>query len=171
MNKTTYTKGFYVWISLYKIKHSFLASIGMFQMATSITVGMGMMANPATKTDGWWAIFSGAVINPIIVFLIPFIVNMNNYRKMVKDNNGNDIDVSIELTDNKIVLRNSMIQNSVISYSKVKEILNKNGMIIIELIDGDKLYFGTADYCFIGCTKDEFLDKLRSKTQKKVFDV
>ena len=122
-------------------------------------------------TKGWWTVFAGAIVEPIIVFVIPFFINMRNYKKIVKDNKGQDLEVTMELLSDKIVLRNSMTQNQISKYENVKDITDKGGMLVVMLKSGESLYFGSADENFIGCSKQEFLDRLSRKSDKKVFDV
>ena len=167
INKTTYTKGFYISLTLYKIKRSLLSIVGGFSIVVTITQGIGMMRDqPVT---GWWTVFAGAVAMPLIVYVVPFIINMKNYKKIVKDNKGEDIVVSLELTDSKIICRNSMGQTQHCRYKDVKEVVDKSNMFVVSFNNnGAPVYLSNTDEAFIGCTKKEVIERFEKFSGVKV---
>ena len=169
INKTKYTKGFYISLTLYKVKHSILSYVGGITICMTITQGIGLMRD--NNTVGWWTVFTGAIIIPFIVYGIPFIINMRNYKKIVKDNGGEDIDVSLELTDTKMICKNSMGQVQRCRYENVKEIIDKSNLLMVTFnINAAPMYLSNKPEAFIGCTKEEMLDRLTKFTGVKVLN-
>lgn len=160
INKTLYSKGFYISLTLYKVKHSSLAYLGGTTIALTIAQGIGMLRDK--PKPGWFTLFTGAVIIPIIVYIVPYIINMRNYNKIVKDNKGNDLEVTLELTEKKITCRNSLGQIQHCRYEDVKDITEKSNLFIISFkTNAAPLYLSTDKEAFIGCTKEEIYDKLQ----------
>lgn len=168
INKTKYTKGFYISLTLYKIKHSILSYVGGITICMTITQGIGLMRD--NKVTGWWTVFAGAIIIPIIVYLIPYFINMRNYKKIVADNGGEDIDVSLELTDSKMICKNSMGQTQRLRYENIKDITEKSNLIIINFnVNAAPMYLSNKPEAFIGCTKEEMFDRLTKYSGVKIF--
>lgn len=160
INKTTYTKGFYISLTLYKVKHSILAYVGGSTIVLTIAQGIGLMRD--NPTTGWWTLFTGAIIIPIIVYIVPYILNMRNYKKIVEDNKGEDMVVTLEMTDNKITCRNSMGQIQHCRYMDVKDITEKSNLFIVAFkTNAAPLYLSTKEDAFVGCTKQEVYDRFQ----------
>lgn len=169
INKTKYTKGFYISLTLYKIKHSILSYVGGITIAMTITQGIGLMRD--NNTVGWWTVFAGAIIIPTIVYVIPYIINMRNYKKIVKDNDGEDLEVSFELTDNKITCRNSMGQTQRLKYDQVKEVIEHSNLLIVNFkTNAAPMYLSNKEEAFIGCTKEEMLERLKRMSGVEVIN-
>lgn len=169
INKTVYTKGFYISLTLYKVKHSILAYVGGSTIVLTIAQGIGMLRDK--PVEGWWTLFTGTIIIPAIVYLAPYLLNMRNYKKIVKDNKGEDLVVTLEMTDKKITCRNSLGQLQHCRYQDVKDITEKSNLFIISFkTNASPLYLSTAEDAFIGCSKQEIYDRIQKmNSDVKIF--
>jgi len=163
LNKTIYTVNFYAGIIYYKMKHSTFSLLAICLILFEIMTGMGMLQTSPTAAR--IMVLMGVIILPFVCFILPYIMNMNSYKKTIKE--FNEVIVTAELTDKKAYFKNTAGNNRTIDYKEIKMIDETNTMLVITLEKGENIYLGNDDNNFIGSNKSAFINYLKEKSNIK----
>lgn len=162
INKSDYDKTFHKKIAKYNIFYDSNILPSVLIIITLIVLAIQSL----TLKEYIYALVMGLfaiIIFPSLFFLLPYYINVNRYKTMMKKTKGKPFIINIEISNNNIKSKTSLGETFVIQYNQIREIvLYNNEILIIKTEKGKPLYIKEDSY--IQSTPDICHKFLQKKT-------